>query len=515
MPRMRATRREEMFVVRLPVIEIKYLLLFLTLLGVPFQDVQIQTGDLTERAYHQAAARPVFWPQGRSLPKYTSSGRVAPGGDPRAAGAEIYPYGNPAGCLGERPVDVSPAKLLEAVQREAGGELILEDHQVFYAWNAPMGSYVDISDDPDVYEFEINQYQPPFTYQADRLVTSFVQHGFSVWLRNYDGIFRLLAVSMQLENEHSIWQGYVDPYWQEDGLPDDPFIVPISKKLPCRWMVEEGLADPAELEALFPLDWHLPDFLEAGRQYLAAGCSEANRIAVEKIGHWSAATVCGPLTWQILHDSAGFPYRIGSYHAGPELFISANPRYGGRRPWIGFDPETYDLIQIHQPMAGYDFQRIGELQPGDLIFSFGSPDQWALGGGNFSHIFLVAGEDEQGARLAITNLVKNYHPQQECSISEVLLYTPGDQENGMIHSGWNDHGYGITGRYGFDVFRWKWISYHLEGEARQYTVRLGDTLDTIAFDWKVAPDLILTANPALEDGNLYPGQVILLPELEP
>jgi hypothetical protein len=33
----------------------------------------------------------------------------------------------------------------------------------------------------------------------------------------------------------------------------------------------------------------------------------------------------------------------------------------------------------------------------------------------------------------------------------------------MINIEWNDPGNGITVRYGFDIFRWKWITYHQEG----------------------------------------------------
>ncbi len=54
-----------------------------------------------------------------------------------------------------------------------------------------------------------------------------------------------------------------------------------------------------------------------------------------------------------------------------------------------------------------------------------------------------------------------------------------DPEIGVIRHDWNDHGFGTTGRYGFDVFRWKWTSYHLEGVSWEYQVRWGDTIETI------------------------------------
>jgi len=96
-------------------------------------------------------------------------------------------------------------------------------------------------------------------------------------------------------------------------------------------------------------------------------------------------------------------------------------------------------------------------------------------------------------------------------ISEVMLYTPGDHHSGVINYEWNDRGYGITGRYGFDVFRWKWITYHLEGKTKEHTVRWGETIETIAFDWKVSPASIQEANHFSSEVQLVPGQMVILP----
>lgn len=422
-----------------------------------------------------------------------------------------YAFHNPAGCAPTVPADLSPQAMLENVQVQIAGSLDLKDRNINYTWNGPSGSYIDISGDPSVYEFEINEFQPPFTYRADPVVTSFVQNGFAVWLRAYGGSFRLLAVSMQLQGEESYWNDYVKAYWQNDGLPEDDLIIPVSRKLPCQWMIDEDFVTNEAVEKIFRLAWQKPDYLSAGRQYLAGSCSGAYRVSQEELGYWDATSVCGPLTWQITHDAEGFPYRIGNYDANSDLFINANPKYWGRRPWIGFDPETYDLIRVDQAMAGFDFQSIGELNPGDIIFSYGSPTQWAVGGGYFSHIFMVAGLDGENSRLAVTNLVKNLRGVEDCSISEVVLYAPEDPEIGVIRHDWNDHGFGTTGRYGFDVFRWKWTSYHLEGVSREYQVRWGDTIETIAFDWKVSPEEILGANNLTNGAQFEPGQVIILP----
>ena len=422
-----------------------------------------------------------------------------------------YTYHNPAGCSPTIPDDLSPEAMLENVQDQIAEDLVLEDRSINYSWNGPLGSYIDITDNPYVYEFEINGYQPPFTYQADQIVTIFVQNGFAVWLRSYGGLFRLLAVSMIPGSDTDIWDDYIRAYWQKDGLPEDEFIVPVSRKLPCHWMIDEDYVREEILGETFNLDWGIPGYLSAGRQYLAGTCSEAYRISQEEIGYWDATSMCGPLTWQILHDSNSFPYRIGNYDTNSDLFISANPRYGGRRPWIGFDPGTYDLIRVQEPLAGYELESLGDLNTGDILFSFGSPGEWALGNGRFSHIFLVAGIDENNSRLAVTNMVKNQLGVEDCFISEVILYTPGDQKTGVINYEWNDHGYGLTGGHGFDLFRWKWITYHLEGKTREYTVRWGETMETIAFDWKVSPESIQEANHFSGEVQLTPGQMVILP----
>jgi hypothetical protein len=220
--------------------------------------------------------------------------------------------------------------------------------------------------------------------------------------------------------------------------------------------------------------------------------------------------MCGPLTWTIIKDANSFPYRMGNWYSSARLFLEANPRVNGR-PWLGFDPETYDLISIDDPMMGYDFATRGNLQTGDILYSYTT--LYETHDGRFDHIFMVAGLDENNSRLSISNMVQN-SPYADCFIREVTLYTPGDLETGVINHEWNDHGFGQTGTTGFDVFRWKWATYHLEGKSISYTVRRGDTIETIAFDWKISPESLALANQVPLDAQLTPGQVIQLPELE-
>lgn len=424
---------------------------------------------------------------------------------------EAYAFGNPAGCS-ISPPGSSSEEMLANVQNQLGDTLILSERRITYIWNGNLGTLIETADDPFVYEFGINMFQPPFTYKGDQTVTIFMQNGFVVWFRSYGGIFRLLAIPMIPGVEDTIWGDYVSAYWKKDGIPNDDRIVPVSKKLPCHWMIDEGYVSNETVQEMFDLDWHMPDYLTAGRKYLTDTCAEAYRISEEEIGWWDATTMCGPLTWQILHNANSFPYRIGSYDADARLFINANPRHWYGRPWNGFDPETFDLVlETDERMAGYDFETKGNLYTGDILFSYGSSGQYGPDDGRFSHIFMVVGINENNSRLSITNMVQNQRGVKDCFIREVVLYTPGDIETGVINYEWDDHGFGFTGRHGFDVFRWKWITYHLEGKQREYIVRWGETIETIAFDWKVSPESIQAVNQFASEVQLSPGQMITLP----
>ncbi len=423
-----------------------------------------------------------------------------------------YAFGNPAGCSDIAPENLSSAEMLENVQKQLGDSLNLSERRITYIWNEKLGSMIESADDPFVYEFEVNVFQPPFTYKGDQALTIFLQNGFAVWFRSYGGVFRLTAVPMISGVEDSIWSEYITAYWQEDGFLNNERIIQVSKKLPCHWMIDGGYISNERVQEIFDLDWHIPDYLGAGREYLADTCTEANRVSQDEIDWWDATSMCGPLTWQINHDANSFPYRIGSYDADARLFINANPRYWYGRPWNGFDPEVFDLIvETDEKMAGYDFENKGNLHTGDILFSYGTSGQWTTNDGRFSHIFMVAGIDENNSRLSITNMVKNLYGAKDCFIREVALYTPGDLETGVINYEWDGHGYGFTGRHGFDVFRWKWITYHLEGQSREYTVRWGETLETIGFDWKVSPESIALFNNIDINAQLQPEQKINLP----
>jgi len=418
----------------------------------------------------------------------------------------VYVFGNPAGCAETMSPDLSPNQMLANVQSALDSNYDLAALRQYYVWNGPLSTYMDVTQDPYIYEFTFNNFQHPSTYRADSVVTTFLNNGFVVWLRSYAGDFRLTAIPMVSGVFNSAWAEYVTAYWQANGQPNDAYIYPVMKKLPCHWVIDAGYVTNETLQQMFKLGWQIPDYLSAGRQYLASTCEEANRVSQEKIGYWDASSMCGPLAWTIMRDANGFPYRIGSWTANASTFTTANPKWNGQ-PWGTFDPETFTLMHTDTPMPGYDFQQSGNLYPGDVIYSFAT---LYVTPGFFDHIFLVAGVDANNTRLSISNMVRN-SPYADCSIEEVSLYTPGDRENGVINHEWNGSGFGQTGTTGFDVFRWNWITYHVNAQPIQYTVRWGDTLETIAFDWKISSTSIVEANQFANGTQLTPGQVITLP----
>jgi hypothetical protein len=170
-------------------------------------------------------------------------------------------------------------------------------------------------------------------------------------------------------------------------------------------------------------------------------------------------------------------------------------------------PKPLALTRHENPLPGFDFEKRGNLHVGDIIYSYSTLYVQA---GYFDHIMLVASIDENGARRTVSNMVRN-HPYNDCSIEEVTLYTPGDRENGVFNKEWNGFGYGKTGNGGFDVFRWNWITHHISGTSQAYSVRWGDTLETIAFDWKLSPEQIAASNGLTLNAQLNPGQIISLP----
>ncbi len=423
-----------------------------------------------------------------------------------------YPFGNPAGCASSAPLEPDPDAMLSAVQADLGSSFDLAKRRQAQIWNGELGSLVDVRQDRFAFEFEFNEAQPPLIYKGDQVASTFLAHGFVTWFRAYGGNFRLLAVAMRPGVLDSAWAGYVRAYWENNGLPHDEKIYPTLKKLPCQWVIDQKYVSAENIHALFDFNWEIPDYLAEGQQYLADTCQQAYKISREKVGYPDASSMCGPLSWIIMRDVNGFPYRMGSWYASAAPFIAANPKLNGQ-PWGSFDPQTFELIHSERSMPGYDFANLGNLYPGDIVYSY-TVLYKTSNDPHFDHLFLVAGIGANNERLAISNMVRNY-PYPDCSIEQVRLYSPGDRENGAINHEWNGFGYGKTGTTGFDIFRWKWISYHISGKAAPYQVRWGETLETIAFDWKISPHSLAARNQLNDDSQLQPGKLLDLPDIEP
>ncbi len=424
----------------------------------------------------------------------------------------VYSFGNPAGCGEAAPLESDPGAMLDALQADLGSGFNLSERRRELIWNGELGQMLDVSQDRYAFEFDFNEAQPPLIYLGDQVASTFQAHGFVTWFRAYGGSFRLLAVAMRPGVLDSAWAGYVRAYWEKNGTPLDEKIIPALTKLPCHWVIEQGFVSDETLPGMFNFNWNMPDYLAEGQQYLAETCHEAYKISREKVGYPDASSMCGPLSWIIMRNANGFPYRMGSWYSSAAPFTAANPKLNGQ-PWGSFDPQTFDLIHTEKSMPGYNFERLGNLYPGDIVYSY-SVLYKTNDDPHFDHLFLVAGIGAANERLAISNMIRNY-PYKDCSIELVRLYSPGDCETGAINHEWNGFGFGQTGTSGFDIFRWKWISYHINGKAAPYTVRWGETLETIAFDWKIPPHSLADRNQLENYSQLQPGQLLSLPDVEP
>ena len=237
----------------------------------------------------------------------------------------VYAFGNPAGCSATPPTALSLDEMLARVQEDLGASYNIAENRSIYIWNGPLNTMLDVSSDKFVVELTIDDYQPPLTYKADQLATVFLNNGFVAWFRFYDGHFRLLAVPMTPGVSEFAWGDYIKAYWQVDGLPADNWVQPTTKKLPCHWVIDAGWVTDEQLLQQFNLDWNMPDYLTAGRKFLAATCEEANQVAQQKIGYWDAYSMCGPLAWTIVRDANSFPYRMGNWYADAQFVHPGKP----------------------------------------------------------------------------------------------------------------------------------------------------------------------------------------------
>ena len=425
-----------------------------------------------------------------------------------------YVFNNPAGCADTAPQSIN--SMLSKVESMLGPGTNLKAKRNNYVWNGPKGEFTNVTIDPYIAEFQFDTLKYPTTYLGDKAVTAFLVSGFTAWVRNYNGHAYITAVPMISGVMNSPWKSYVEKYWESQAaIPADKYIFKTVKKLPCKWAMDAGFVSNDQLKNIFDFNYNIPDYVAQGEKYLAGTCKDTYKMSIESLGHPDASTICGPLSWNISKNSNGLPYRIDSLHDSDISFLQAYPRSNGF-PWLAFDPETSTINRVKLPMPGYDFQNKGNLYPGDIVFSYvklysnrNSQDDKQI----FSHIFVVAGVRSDGSRIAISNMLQNW-PQRDCFIREIVLYTPGDLLNGVINHEWNGGGFGKTGQLGFDIMRWNWETYHINAVPIRYTVRLGDTWETIGFDWKVSPQAIASSNDLSVNSALTPGQKITLPGIK-
>ena len=211
------------------------------------------------------------------------------------APAPAYPFGNPAGCAASAPAGVTSADLLARVQADLGNSYDLSSRRQSYIWNGPQGTMLDVTRDDFAFEFQFDEFKSPLTYLGDRVATTFLVDGFTIWFRSYGGSFRLLAVPMLPGVLDSRWAPYVRSYWQVNGQPSDEHIYPVMKKLPCHWMIDAGYVSAETVRQMFNLDWRIPDYIASGSRYLAMNCHDANQTSQTVLGYWDAASMCGPL----------------------------------------------------------------------------------------------------------------------------------------------------------------------------------------------------------------------------
>jgi hypothetical protein len=306
------------------------------------------------------------------------------------------------------------------------------------------------------------------------------------------------------------WAPYIQAYWQgPQSAPDgDSYVRSALKLPPCTWMVERGFAPQVDAGWWAQNQTGWPDYASVAQQYLAATTQESNRVA-EKID-WlgsqleAANTMCGPLSWSILHDASAFPLGNGAWLEGSKTFWLAKPTTNGR-PWSLFPPGTFTVYHYEQPLGDFDFSS-WPLYPGDFLYTYSALD-------GFDHMLVVTEVDEQGNVYSVTNLVKE-EPEKQVVIERALLLNLYDRGPGLIHNDWRDRTKGRTGQAGFDVFRWDWMVKDIEDQSVQYTVLPGDTLGLVSVRWKTPVDWIARYNQLDANASLAVGQVLNIPPNE-
>lgn len=430
---------------------------------------------------------------------------------PEDGPAPLLVMGEPAGCLSSEAQSAvtDPGQMLAYADSLLGLKRPLVQRVV------PAGDWKDLSlptSDPGVVVLDVNDVHNEYAIQ--RILNALLVSGFTAWLRAVPSMERhILAVplispeAVGLAGGTSPWSSYVNTYWlAPNSHPEDPYLLPILKLPPCRWMVEQGFAPPVNAEWWADDAMTAPDYATAAQPYLAGTTQEAVQMAraIDWLfdGSEGPDTMCGPLAWSILNDANVFPPGWGEWLTGSKAFWLASPRKNGR-PWSLFPAESYRLYSFKEPLGRFDFSQF-PLLPGDFVFTYSFKD-------GFDHMLVVTEVDQAGNVYTVTNLTELV-PDEKVTIERVLLLNLYETQSGIARNRWAvDKKNGRTGHDGFDVFRWAWAEKDGLGQPVEYEVTPGDTLNLVAVRWKTPADQIAQYNGIPVDATLAVGQRLMIP----
>lgn len=354
--------------------------------------------------------------------------------------------------------------------------------------------------------------------EIDPLIRALRASGFAAWLRDWDELFlgsgiHIHAIAIgdeelsqaareQLDGTFGYFRGY-SGLPTEDGEPrPDRHGGPIV----CGWMVEMGFEDLRRPELQTPEargDW-VARLREVADQYLTDDPDETTSIAhtlnYVGNGYEDPSNMCGPLAAAILREAGLLPKTTGPLQKLKSFWLAQGIRKD-ESPWRFFPKQEYQLFSYDTPINLFDFTA-WPLVPGDIVYTY-------AGVGEYEHIFVVTEVRNDGRAYSVTN---QEQPDGDFLIEKVLLYDPQDPTAGAFRDAWirDSWGVGRTGLGGFDVLRHRALS-QPPGSLVSYTIKPGDTLQTIAGRWNSAADVMLEVNDLDPAQPLSIGQSILVP----
>jgi hypothetical protein len=340
--------------------------------------------------------------------------------------------------------------------------------------------------------------------------------GFAAWYRapgdlgpNSDPHIHAVAIGDQELSESALEQiNGDDGYFSgKSGIPDNPYIDRHGGPVICRWMVDDGLVDPIYLQqTIFTPTLPVTEVIKnAAERYITQSEEETYQAAyaMNFVGGKaeSPVTMCGPLSWSILHDAGLLPAGQFSSANTAKSFWLASPRYNGR-PWSLFTDQDHTIYQFKTPINQFDFSQF-PLYSGDFLYTYARP------GHDYEHMVIVSEVTSDGKVYAVSNEMQK---DQTWLITKVLLYDIQNPDIGAFKVDWVTDGKvkGKTGLGGFEVFRFDWIGLP-PGSLYDYSVQTGDTVYRLAEKFHTTPGAIIRANPTVRYHSLPVNKRIQIP----